>query len=213
MKRSFSVLSELFFEIAWSSLKINYPTPEEIRSWAQRILEGREIDDLDGGTDTLKGYHSLLHGEEPDIRNYDDYAQEVEAVAEYIESLVQGGAPEESICIAVRTNDLVNRYRGALEARGLNLYRIQTHDERSEPGIRIATMHRVKGLEFNHMICPGVNAQTLPLQYALTLQDNEESKADFELKERSLFFVALTRARKSVLVTSYGKMSSLLKNK
>jgi superfamily I DNA/RNA helicase len=209
------VLSRCGIEIRGRSrrLKINYRTPEEIRSWAQRILEGRVIDDLDGGTDTLKGYHSLLHGEDPDIRNYDDYAQEVEAVAEYIESLVQGGAPEESICIAVRTNDLVNRYRGALEARGLNLYRIQTHDERREPGIRIATMHRVKGLEFNHMICPGVNEDVLPLSYGLSLQDNEQSKSDFELKERSLFFVALTRARKSVLITSYGKMSSFLKNK
>lgn len=206
------VLSRCGIEIRGRSrrLKINYRTPEEIRSWAQSILDGREIDDLDGGTDTLKGYHSLLHGEDPDIRKYDNYAQEIEAIAEYIESLIAGGSREESICIAVRTNDLVIRYRGALEARGLNLYRIQTHDERSEPGIRIATMHRVKGLEFNHMICPGVNDEVLPLANVLSHQDNEESRADFELKERSLFFVALTRARKSVLVTSYGQASNFI---
>ena len=206
------VLSQCGIEIRGRSrsLKINYRTPEEIRSWAERILKGRTIDDLDGGTDNLKGYHSLLHGESPDIRAFADYGQEIEAIIEYIRNLVHEGAPEESICIAVRTNTLVDRYYGALESRGLQLYRIETHDERSEPGIRIATMHRVKGLEFNHMICPGVNDQTLPLHHALELQDNEESRSDFELKERSLFFVALTRARKSVLITSYGKKSSFI---
>lgn len=203
------VLSHCGIDIRGRSrrLKINYRTPEEIRTWAQHILEGKEIDDLDGGVDTMKGYHSLVHGEEPDIRSFNSYGQEIEALTEYINGLISGGVVPESICIAVRTNDLAIRYQGALESRGMSLYQIQTHDERSNPGIRIATMHRVKGLEFNHMICPGVNENILPLASVLAAQDNEEAKEEFELKERSLFFVAVTRARKSVMISSYGKSS------
>lgn len=206
------VLSQCGIDIRGRSrqLKVNYRTPEEIRSWAQNILEGKEIDDLDGGTDTFKGYHSVLHGDDPDIRLYDTYGQEIDAISDYITSLIAGGAAPESICIAVRTNELAIRYQGALESRGMVIYQIQAHDERSNPGIRIATMHRVKGLEFNHMICPGVNDKNLPLSSVVALQDNLEAKEDFELKERSLFFVAVTRARKSVLITSYGVMSSFI---
>jgi Txe/YoeB family toxin of Txe-Axe toxin-antitoxin module len=206
------VLSHCGIEIRGRSmrLKVNYRTPEEIRGWAQHILDGREIDDLDGGSDSLKGYHSLLHGENPDIRKFDTYGQEIDTLTEYINSLISGGAAPEAICIAVRTNDLVIRYQSALESRGMQLYQIQAHDERSSPGIRIATMHRVKGLEFNHIICPGVNENILPLASVLATQDNEDAKKDFELKERSLFFVAVTRARKSVLISSFGTSSSYL---
>jgi superfamily I DNA/RNA helicase len=60
------------------------------------------------------------------------------------------------------------------------------------------------------MICPGVNEHILPLSSVLAAQDNEDAKEDFELKERSLFFVAVTRARKSVLISSFGKSSSFI---
>ena len=40
-------------------LKINYRTTEEIKRFATRLLEGRAIDDLDGGQDDQKGYMSL----------------------------------------------------------------------------------------------------------------------------------------------------------
>ena len=43
-------------------LKINYRTTDENRRWAVGLLKGIAFDDLDGGTDDLKGYRSLLHG-------------------------------------------------------------------------------------------------------------------------------------------------------
>lgn len=43
-------------------LKINYRTTEEICAFAVRLLEGRAIDDLDGGLDDQKGYVSQTHG-------------------------------------------------------------------------------------------------------------------------------------------------------
>ena len=51
----------------WKKLKVNYRTTDEIRRLAVRLLEGRPIDDLDGGQDDQKGYMSLTHGESPAV--------------------------------------------------------------------------------------------------------------------------------------------------
>lgn len=48
-------------------LRLNYRTTQEIRVWAVSILEGMSVNDLDEGTDTLKGYVSFLHGAAPDL--------------------------------------------------------------------------------------------------------------------------------------------------
>jgi hypothetical protein len=44
-----------------SRLRINYRTTEEIRAWAMAMLEGVEIDDLDGEREDETGYKSLLY--------------------------------------------------------------------------------------------------------------------------------------------------------
>ncbi len=207
------VLSKCGIDIRGRSrrLKINYRTPEEIRSWAQKVLDNNEFDDLDGGIDSMKGYRSVLHGEAPSIRICNSFSEEVSEIIAYIVSLIRGGSKEEAICISVRTNELVDRYRGALEAQGKDVYVVNTKDDLRKPGIRIATMHRVKGLEFNHMICPSVNKDIVPLKSVLYTQDNELAKEEFETKEKSLFYVALTRARKSVLITCCNEPSSYIK--
>lgn len=47
---------------------MNYRTTDEIRRFAVALLEGRDIDDLDGGLDDQKGYMSLTHGPKVDVR-------------------------------------------------------------------------------------------------------------------------------------------------
>lgn len=191
-------------------LRVNYRTPEEIRSWAMNLLKETPFDDLDGGKETLAGYHSVLHGEDPVIKHFPTFSAEADYLKSYIDGIIADGDPLESICVAVRTNDLVERYKSVLEYEGKEVYQIQIHDERKQAGIRIATMHRVKGLEFNHMICPGLNDGVLPLKYALDQQDNEHAKEQFIIREKSLLSVAVTRAKKSVLISSYGRKSRFL---
>jgi hypothetical protein len=36
-------------------LRLNYPTSDEIRTWAVSILDGMSVDDLDDGLDSLNG--------------------------------------------------------------------------------------------------------------------------------------------------------------
>ena len=52
-------------------LRLNYRTTEETRSWASQLLAGRDIDDLDGGSDDNKGIRSLTRGPEPVLERFD----------------------------------------------------------------------------------------------------------------------------------------------
>jgi len=193
-------------------LKINYRTTEETRSWAVKLLEGRPIDDLDGGRDSQKGYKSLLHGEPPQIANFVSFSEEIQWILSYLNKLEDEKIPLNSVCLIARTRNLLLQYEGAIKAAGLQTYFIKRSvpEDRKSPGLRLATMHRVKGLEFDHMIIAGVNDGIVPLSYALMGQDNPFAEEESETRERALLYVSATRAKKDVLITSHGNKSRFL---
>jgi len=193
-------------------LRLNYRTTEEIRRWAVGLLEGKDIDDLDGGTDNHKGYKSLMHGASPIIKGFENYDKEIEYIRQYIKDLLTQKINEETICIVARTNKLLDKYKVALEKAGYDYYQISRNrvDMSEQKGIRLATMHRVKGLEFDYVIIGSVNKDTVPLKYPIAEVDNPSAKEEAEIRERALLYVAATRAKKEVLLTSYGEKSGFL---
>jgi superfamily I DNA/RNA helicase len=80
--------------------------------------------------------------------------------------------------------------------------------EALQPGVRLATMHRLKGLEFPRVILVGVQDGVLPLP--VPESGNPVSEDEHQLKERCLLYVAMTRARDVLVVTGYGGVSPLL---
>lgn len=193
-------------------LKVNYRTTDEIRRFAVRLLDGRPIDDLDGGEDTQKGYMSLTHGEAPTVVTFPSPADELAHLRRYINGLHGDGAALESVCIVARTKKLLELYAGNLRSAGIETYEIKrdSAEQRDRPGIRLATMHRVKGLEFDHIIVVAVNKGVVPLDVALRSADDQITERNLETGERSLLYVALTRAKKSALLTAYGEPSPYL---
>nr|HQU74268.1 UvrD-helicase domain-containing protein [Calditrichia bacterium] len=187
-------------------LKINYRTTEETRRWAINLLEGKDIDDLDGQPDHQRLYKSLIHGVEPGLHGFDSFAAETAFIREHISQLIGEGALPEGICLTARTHSLLKQYEGALLSAGLETYTIR-HEQAEEirhPGIRLATMHRVKGIEFDHMIIAGVNSGIVPLEITRGSSEDPAIAADHDLKERALLYVAATRARKTVVITWFG---------
>ena len=79
------------------------------------------------------------------------------------------------------------------------------------PGVRIATMHRVKGLEFDQIIIAGVNDGVVPYEGLMTDSSDPVLRREAEVHERALLYVSATRARERVLVTSFGKPSRFIK--
>ncbi len=193
-------------------LRLNYRTTDEIRRWAAAILEGVTIDDLDGGVDSLKDYRSLMHGDPPVIKAFSQPEQELEYLKKLLEEIQAEGTQLSTVCVAVRTNVLLARYEQSLQNLGIQVRRVQKNqpDNPQENGLRIGTMHRVKGLQFDYMILPGVDDSNLPLDFVLKDCPDEISKISFVDGERCLLHVAATRAKKQVFVSYYGKCSRLI---
>ena len=76
-------------------LRLNYRTTQEIRAWAVSVLEGVSVDDLDEGTDTLRGYVSLLHGPAPQLVSCQSETEELNALVDWVR-----GRPAEEIMLA-----------------------------------------------------------------------------------------------------------------
>jgi superfamily I DNA/RNA helicase len=57
-------------------------------------------------------------------------------------------------------------------------------------------MHRLKGLEFNYVIIAGVNDKLVPLEKALSNVHQRIEKEELITREKSLLYVAVTRAKK-----------------
>lgn len=193
------------------NLRVNYRTTEENRNWAVELLKGLSFDDLDGGTDEQRGYTSLLHGELPEVQIFEHFDQEIDYLMKVLVSLLSQPGAISSVCITARVTSLVTQYGDELARRGIATCPVTKdgEDDRSRPGVRLATMHRVKGLEFDTMIVAGVNKGVVPLPAAIAGSD-ETTRAENEKGERALLYVAVTRARKKVIVTAVRPGSRLL---
>jgi hypothetical protein len=182
-------------------LRINYRTTDEIRRWAAARLANCSVDDLDGQADTLVGYKSLTHGPAPDDMVIDSRDAERKAIAETLSRLEGEGIPEKSICIVVRTNEESVEYTEWLDEIGRKVLRLDrdSHDDQNTPGVRVATMHRVKGLEFDAVIIAGYKG---PEHLAKTFAEDADSGVyvDVLTNERCLLHVAATRAKRYLMV-------------
>lgn len=192
-------------------LRINYRTTHEIRNWAVARLQGLEIDDLDEGTDNLKGERSLRSGDPPTVELYPDINAEARRIAGLVRTWIDDGVEPEHICVVARTNDLIKEtYAPALQTHGVETVLIDTDADKLGPGVRIATMHRVKGLEFPRMILAGVQKGTMPFEDAAYGSRDELARELYDEGERKLLYVAATRARDALVITGHGERSVLV---
>ena len=194
-----------------SYLKINYRTTEEIRKYAFGLLKGISFDDLDENYDDGKKCQSLTHGNVPTVRNFKTSAEEFDFLAGELKRLEKQGVSLKDICIVARTHKLLDDYIKQFAQAGIASYEIKRSklDDRSFGGVRVATMHRVKGLEFRHVFVVAANKRTLPLASAIT-SDDPVVVAEAMTAERCLLYVALTRAKESVQILSFGNPSEFL---
>ena len=194
-----------------SILKINYRTTEEIRKYAFGLLNGIAFDDLDEGTDLGDKCQSLTHGEKPIFKNFNNANDEFDFLVNEIKQLKGNGVLLTDICVVARTKKLVEDYIALFTKAGIKAYAIKRNkaDDRSFDGLRIATMHRVKGLEFKYVFIVAVNNRIVPLMSAINKTD-AISESESIASEKCLLYVAMTRAQKGVYVTSYGRRSEFL---
>jgi superfamily I DNA/RNA helicase len=190
-------------------LKINYRTSQQILGWALGILTGQAIDDLDGDLESQVGYRSAFNGPPPMVRRFTTPAQEAEFVAATTQAWIDEGVTPSAIGMTARTRRDLQAIQAALDDAGIIWSDIG--DSAQQVGVCTATMHSCKGLEFARLAVVAVNADNLPLAVATTSAGEDERQHLLDvLRERCLLYVACTRARDELLVTSSGPPSRLL---
>jgi len=201
------VLSHCDIKIVGRShkLRVNYRTTEQIRHTAMAVLDGIPFDDLDNGVDEQKGYRSLMTGVEPLVQCFKSALEEIDYLIQTLQSLSKDDL--EKTCLVARRNSDIERYVAAFDAAGIAYYRVDhnTLDNIDHEGVRVATMHRVKGLEFDAMYIAGVNDGVLPLD---VLDSGDKTIIrEHEWRERSLLYVAITRAKRFCSISGFGHLS------
>ena len=197
-----------------SVLRINYRTTEEIRKAAFALLNGISFDDLDDSFDTGDRCQSLTHGTAPEIIATANANEEFDAILAKVKGLIDGGVAAKNICIVARTHKLLDDYIAHFTSSGIRCYEIKGNkaDDRGLDGIRVATMHRVKGLEFQYVFVVAANNRIIPLASAIDHTD-AVSEQETMTAEKCLLYVALTRAQKGAYISGYGKMLEFLQEK
>lgn len=193
-------------------LRLNYRTTEETRRWASRILGSCSIDDLDGGVDANTGLYSVAHGPEPQIKRFADREDQAVWLVDYLTQLMDQNNSMRGVCVVARTTAERDAIGEALVNSGLQVVALEAETpDGSSRGVRLATMHRVKGLEFDRVVIASTNSDTVPLAAAMNATDAEShERISAETAERALLYVAATRARKELIVSSFGEPSPFL---
>ena len=144
----------------------------------------------------------------PIIKVFDTLDEEQAYLLKTIEDLTNG-SPADSICVVTRTHrQIEENYLPALRQANINyLYLKANIPDDAGTGVRLATMHRVKGLEFQTIVIVGANDEYLPLK---SMYKDETYEKEDELLERCLLHVASTRARDKLYISCFGEPSRFL---
>jgi superfamily I DNA/RNA helicase len=193
-------------------LRVNYRSTEEILAWSAELLASVDVDALEGeGSDSLAGYRSLLHGGAPQAQGHATQYEETAALVDRIRSLIADGLAPREIGVCARFNLSLDAAEEKLRAAGIPVLRVKGQAAQHAEGVRLATMHAMKGLEFRAVSVLGVNEGTVPFAREITPREVEPLQHDADLlRERCLLFVACTRARETLSVTWVGSPSPFL---
>ena len=127
--------------------------------------------------------------------------------AERIKGWLADDVEPSTIAVLTRSQDDRDRFARGLGERGVEARVLDKSPSTRHP--QVLTMHRAKGMEFSRVILASVDDKHLPSPATLKAAP-EEDHAEAYLRERSLLYVAASRARDELVVTWSGQRSALL---
>jgi len=192
-----------------TTLRINYRTSHQIRAQADRLL-GPHMSDVDGNLEERKGTVSLFNGPSPTIETLSDLDQETKSVAAWLKARAKEGLEPHEIAIFVRSSAQLDRARAAAERAKLPFKVLDDNVETSAGSASICTMHLAKGLEFRAVAVMACDDEVIPLQERIETVADDADLEDVYNTERHLLYVACTRARDHLLVSSVAPASEFL---
>lgn len=190
-------------------LRVNYRTTEEIKRAAINVVNGCSFDDFDGSPESLAGYVSLLHGDTPEYRIFDNRNEEIAAILSFIKDCRNNGLDYSDIVVASYLKDSLKPVQDALHRNNIPYRNLMNEGTGSSNGVCLSTFHNMKGLEFKAVVLSDVNDSTYP--YIPRYYDEMDivEKKNHLMNQKALMYVAITRAMQKVLITGSGKKASL----
>ncbi|SHL83187.1 UvrD-helicase domain-containing protein [Streptomyces yunnanensis] len=206
-----------------SKLTLSYRTTQEILDQAAKVVRAESYDNLDDGTENLKGYHSLLRGPTPEFVACMDWEDEISQLAAALkqwraeitrptdEGTVRDPSGTMAVCVA--DGEMAGRVAADLQIKhGITTAILTKEGPQGGGEVHVGTMHRFKGLEYQKLAVVGASDGILPRtglieKYATT----DPKRYERELKKcRNQLFVAATRARDALRVSWHGTASPFL---
>jgi superfamily I DNA/RNA helicase len=191
------------------TFRINYRTSHQIRKQADRLL-GPELADVDGHTEDRRGTISVFNGPEPEIKILKDQQSEIETVSQWLSKRKQEGLMPHEIGLFVRSMAQLDRARAAAQKADISFKVLDENVETISGHLSIGTMHLAKGLEFRAVVVMACDDEIIPLQERIETVADESDLEEVYNTERHLLYVACTRARDFLLVTSGDTPSEFL---
>jgi hypothetical protein len=204
-------LSKLAINVRGRSrrLTVNYRTTQEILAVAVPTLGQGSFADLDDSADSLDGYRSPLHGRRPKVIPASTREAELVALVRQVRSWLDEGIEPHAIMVAARVGYLWKAASEKLLAAGIPVAKLSASPKTN--GVRLGSMHGMKGLEFQAVAVIGVSDEIVPAPNAVTqAEDDPLAHAQDLQRERCLLFVACTRARDHLYVSYTGTPSPFL---
>jgi mRNA-degrading endonuclease RelE of RelBE toxin-antitoxin system len=192
-----------------SVLHINYRTSHQIRTQADRLL-GPELSDVDGITEERTGTISVFNGPAPEILVLKNPDEESQTVGDWLRARNKEGVVPHEIGVFVRSDAELDRARDAVKKAGLEFKVLDKDLETTAGHVSICTMHLAKGLEFRAVAVMACDDEIIPLQQRIETAADDSDLEEVYNTERHLLYVACTRARDHLLVTSVESASEFL---
>ena len=188
-------------------LTLNYRTTWENLRYALGILEGADFVDANDDIEHTGGYRSARRGPVPELMECPNATEQANAIATLIKKWQREGN-NQAIAVLGRTHPALRRLHRQLEQRGVKTEHYSENADLSVP--QLVTMHSAKGLEFSRVVLYDISDGSIPLLTAVAGLEGAE-RDDALLRERSLLYVAATRARDELVLTWSGTLSELVR--
>ena len=191
------------------TLRVNYRTSHQIRVQADRLL-GPDVSDADGNREDRRHTVSVFNGPVPEIRVLSSQEEEVERVGQWMSERAKDGVAAHEFGVFVRSAAELYRARAAVQSSGLPFKVLDENVATTSGHVSISTMHLAKGLEFRAVVAMACDDEVIPLQERIETVGDDADLEEVYDTERHLLYVACTRARDHLLVTSVVPASEFL---
>jgi superfamily I DNA/RNA helicase len=194
-------------------LRINYRTSEEIKRAALSTVKSLTPDDFEGegSGETLDGYLSLFHGQRPSYQVYQHRKDELQALLDAVKLHHEAGVTYSGMAIGVRLKASMDPFRDALHRAGIPYSDKISKKRNDKTGILLSTLHGLKGLEFKVVLLVDVTDATCPFRSVKFAYLSESQQRELVYAERSLLYVAMSRAVNFLYLSGTGVRSEMVR--